>query len=304
MSDVASIQAGGAQVELGIDDAKLQAGVERAKAEILSLSKTIKMAQQQMSAASKAGNVEEATGAKLMIDGLKARQREVRRTFNNLASGRTEDEGLSLRGTGRGMRGLAHMAAMGGGEIPVLGHLASGAIGAQHMMHGFGLSGVAGGVAAGGLAIGIAALSHAYNDHKEKIAEASKKMVDLSVASDVLGKSMREYHKAEHGEARASMAEDKFREARLELDKKSAEVQANNSWIWDTPSKKEMDELAGLRNNMNKWGEIARKEREMGSLQLVAGEGHLGGQGARYTEGYSIVGLLTLIEQNTRGGLP
>ena len=52
MSDVASIQAAGAQVELGVDDAKLQAGVERAKAEILSLSKTIKVAQQQMAAAS------------------------------------------------------------------------------------------------------------------------------------------------------------------------------------------------------------------------------------------------------------
>jgi hypothetical protein len=303
--DVASIQASGAQVELGINDAQLQAGVERAKAEILSLAKAIKTAQDQMRSASKAGNVEEATGAKLMIDGLKARQREVRRTFVNMASGRTEEEGITLRGAGRGLRGLSHMAALGGEHIPIIGHVGSAAMGAEHLMHGLGLSGVAGGVAAGGLAIGLAAVTYAYSHHKEMVAEASRKMIELSTASDQLGKSMREYRSTEHGEARAKLAEDKYREARAELDKRSAEVQANNSWDWDTPSKKEMADLADLRTNMNKWGEIARKEREAGSMELVPGEAHLGGQGAQYMNGYSItVSLLGQIEANTRGGLP
>lgn len=305
MSSVANIQAAGAQVELGINDAQLQQGVERAKAEILSLSKAIKTANEQMRAASKAGNVEEATGARLMIDGLKARQREVRRTFNNLASGRTEDHGIDMRGAGRGMRGLAHMAALGGEHVPIVGQVASAAIGASHMMHGLGLAGLSGGVAAGGLAIGLAAVTYAYSQHREAIEEASKKMYELSVNSDHLAKFMRDYRDTEHGEARAKKADTKWEEARLELDKRSAEIQKGQGWIWSSVSDEEMAELATLRNNMNKWADTARKERELGGLSLTAGEGHFGGQGAQYLNGYSIaVDLLTKIEENTRGGMP
>ena len=306
MSSVANIQAAGAQVELGINDAKLQQGIERAKAEILSLSKAIKTAQEQMRAASRGGNIEEATGAKLMIDGLKARQREVRRTFNAMMTGQPTDSpgvGGNLIKAGKFGRGMGHTLGMFGGELG--GQAAAGMMGIGHVveqtkgaMERFGVAGglAFAGVAAGAVA-GVAVISHFI----EAMKEAQAKMMAIGRESTEFGHQMQSMAEAPRGsEKRIAEIHKQFEAARQAMEDASAKAQGG---FWKSgATDEELQAVEVAKRQMMKWGALEREERAIGAQHFSPGEGQFGGEGAQYMGGYSLaVDLLTKIEANTQG---
>jgi hypothetical protein len=197
MTDVGAIRAAGAQVELGVDQAKLASSLDAAKAKLLAWNRDLQAMLARARAAVRSGDVAAASEYKGLASGIRARMTAEQRTINAAyaamaGAGPGEpaagpETGTGLRGLGRMGVGVSRLSYLFGGAPGPLGGI-SRAIGGVGMAYEtassaattFGVATVGAGAAA---LAGLMAVSGIISEIQAGFRNARTAMHDLMIKS-------------------------------------------------------------------------------------------------------------------------